>query len=84
MPGVFELGGASDDGIELRAVESIRGEFIREWEEDFITLSDGDPILESQLRKMSIYDFLFRILALRKKSMAQEAANQSGDPFGRK
>jgi hypothetical protein len=33
---------------------------------------------------MSIYDFLFRILALRKKAQAQEAASDQGDPFGRK
>lgn len=56
---------------------------IREWEEDFVRLSDGDPRLEKELRKMDMISFLNRILVLKKKQMAQERIDNDSDPFGR-
>jgi len=46
-------------------------------------LSDGDPILEKQLRAMSIYDFNFRILTLKKNQAIQNNSLEM-EPFGLK
>lgn len=48
-----------------------------------MTLSDGDPILERELRWMPVYDFNFRILALNKKQRAQDNSLEM-EPFGLK
>lgn len=56
---------------------------MREWEEDFVRLSEGDPRLEKDLRKMDMISFLNRILVLKKNQLAQQEAQTHGDPFGR-
>lgn len=43
-------------------------------------LSDGNPTLEKELRRMPIYDFNFRILTL-KKNQARTSKIEEG-PFG--
>lgn len=45
-------------------------------------LSEGDPIRERELRKMDMFSFLNRILALRKNQKANERLNT--EPFGNK
>jgi hypothetical protein len=46
-----------------------------------VLLSDGDPIKEKQLRKMDIFSFLNRILALNKKQKS-ESSSLEHEPFG--
>jgi hypothetical protein len=53
---------------DLRSVESITGEFIREWESSFVIMSEENPELEKVWKRISIYDFNFRILELRKRN----------------
>jgi hypothetical protein len=48
-----------------------------------VILSDGDPILERELRWMPIYDFNFRILAL-KKNQAKQTNSLEMEPYGLK
>lgn len=57
------------------------GEFIREWDEDLFVMAEGDPDLFYRFTCMPIYDFNFRILALRKN---QNGGNHQDDmePFG--
>jgi hypothetical protein len=43
-------------------------------------MADGDPILTRELAWMSIYDYYFRILALKKR---QDARNSTGKSFSR-
>jgi hypothetical protein len=53
---------------------------LKEWEIQFVIISDGDPFLEKELRRMSIYDFNFRILALKTKS--DNNSRSLTEPFG--
>lgn len=46
-----------------------------------VIAADGDPALERELRQMSIYDFNFRILAL-KKNQAVQSNSLDNEPFG--
>jgi len=46
-------------------------------------LADGDPVKEKELRKMDIFSFLNRILALNKKNKA-ESSSLENEPFGAK
>ena len=48
-----------------------------------MNLSDGDPIMERELRWMPVYDFNFRILALNKHRAKQENSLEM-EPFGLK
>jgi hypothetical protein len=48
-----------------------------------VLLADGDPKKEDELRKMDIFRFLTRILALKKKEKA-ESASLENEPFGTK
>jgi hypothetical protein len=46
-------------------------------------MADGDPTVEKQLRKMDIFSFLHRILALKKKERGGNSSLES-EPFGTK
>jgi hypothetical protein len=81
--GAYDDSGADSEGPELQSAESIRGQFLRGWEEDLVLLADGDPTIEKQLRKMDIFSFLNRILALKKKEKAN-SSDLDTEPFGTK
>lgn len=44
-------------------------------------MADGDPVKEKELRKMDIFTFLNRIIALNKKQKA-ESSTLENEPFG--
>ncbi len=73
-------GDERDPERDLRAVESVRGEFIREFDQSIVLMADGDPTLTKALAWMSIYDYNFRILALKTRADQQK---QIGQSFGR-
>jgi hypothetical protein len=77
----FEDNGWDSEGTGLKSSEGVRGQFIRAWEEDFVILSGGNPETEKLLRKMDIFSFLNRILALNKKQKA-ESSTLEHEPFG--
>ena len=82
--GAFEGDGGDSQGPGLRSADSIKGQFLREWEEHLVLLSDGDPVKERELRKMDHFSFLNRILALNKKAKAEQAAHSREENlFGR-
>jgi hypothetical protein len=45
-------------------------------------MADGDPVKEKELRKMDIFSFLNRILALSKKAKSESSSLES-EPFGK-
>ena len=62
--------------IDLRAAESITGEFIKNQEIKLKRLSDFNLDSEEALRRMSYYDFNFHIFALKQHSDEQNEQNQ--------
>ena len=67
------------------SADSVKGQFLREWEEHLVILADGNPVMEKELRKMDHFSFLNRILALNKKAKAEESAQvRAENSFGRK
>ena len=83
--GAFEGDGNDTEGPGLRSADSVKGQFLREWEEHLVILADGNPVMEKELRKMDHFSFLNRILALNKKAKAEESAQvRAENSFGRK
>lgn len=57
---------------DLRARESILGEYIRDQDMNLKTVADGVLTEEEKFRRMSWYDFNFHIDWMRKRREAQE------------
>lgn len=80
--GIFEGVGDDSYGFGLRAPQAVTGEFIREWEEDFIIIADSWNMSEREIKRLSIYDFYFRIFTFKKQ--AEKQKTQLTAPFGNK
>jgi len=78
--GLYNPSSGADTGFDSRSTESIIGEFIREWEATFVIIAN-DPEKEKHYRRMSIFDFNFRILELRKHN-AKATKSLEDEPFG--
>lgn len=71
-------------GIGLKSADGIKGQLLREWEENFVMLADGDPVTEKELRKMDYYSFLNRIFTMQKKArLEHDSMIHEENRFGR-
>lgn len=64
--GIHSDYGGDNTGVDLRAAESITGEYIKDMDIQMKQIADFDIQEEDQLRKMSWFDYNFHILALKK------------------
>ncbi len=71
---IYQGGGEYNKRPDLRARESIVGEFIKEREIELKKVADYNLEQEEILRRMSWFDFNFHILALKKRRDEMEQA----------
>jgi hypothetical protein len=67
--------GADNKRPDLRARESILGEYIKEQDFNLKTVADGNLLEEERFRRMSWYDFNCHIDWLRKRRETQEVVD---------
>ena len=69
---LYSDSGADSKRPDLRARESILGEYIREQDMNLKTVADGNILEEERFRRMSWYDFNFHIDWMRKRQQGNE------------